>query len=330
MTDSRKMHPMQFHFSVYRWTEPNAGDVALFEGLKSLFPINTIWTEIDLWTPFDVAIEKANSSQGLIIGGGTILGNLATWVLDPEFTNRLNVPLALIGTGIRDEGRLWIDEEKRTPLASLLSLSDPSGLRGALSHQFLIDSDLGLSGLNVTGDTALAIRRAPVSARGIGINIRPRPGGEQYSTIAMCQKLLESGALELFGPIEFFSCHNKWDLQPADELGVFIEPYTCIDDFLKRLGGYEIVISERLHGAVLAHALGRPVVQLSYERKCLDYMASMDCDDLCLQSRAPDELIEMCLRATESSARFVPRVAAYRNSLQIAADQFMARTQGFV
>jgi polysaccharide pyruvyl transferase WcaK-like protein len=317
--------PMSLHFCVYRWTAPNAGDVVLFEGLKALFPPETCWTEIDIWTRLPDAMALINASDGLILGGGTILGNLKTFVLDPNFVRQLQVPVCLMGTGIRDQGRAFIDEELREPLADLLAICAPAGVRGQLSVDFLQASGLGTRNVSVIGDTALALQWPSQPTRGIGVNIRPRPEGGQETTIEMMQQVLRTDALADFGPVEFFSCHDKWDLAPAAELGVPIVPYDGAEAFLTRLAGYDLVISERLHGAVLAHALGRPAVQLSYERKCHDYMNAMDCGDLCLDTRDPAALIAACTRAQNSARRFGPPLARYRTALQVAANAFLNR-----
>ena len=73
-------------------------------------------------------------------------------------------------------------------------------------------------------------------------------------------------------PLSFFSCHNRWDLKPCVPVADRIEPYQGLDTLLRRLGRCQLVISERLHGAVLAHAVGTPAVQIVSERKCVDYM----------------------------------------------------------
>ncbi len=229
--------------AIYRWIEPNAGDDAAYAGLRRAFPPSVEWVAIDLWAPAPRALAVANSCDGLIIGGGTILGNLRTWILDSQFLDGVQVPVGILGTGIRDEGMDAIEPDIVRPLHHLLRTADPIALRGPLSKLFLEECGFDDYPLRVVGDPALLLSGHTMGSSGTAINIRARRGGGERQTIDMLLEFINDPGTCLPRPISFFSCHDKWDLKPCIPIPARIEPYHGLDMLLHRLQRCRLVIA---------------------------------------------------------------------------------------
>ena len=58
--------------AIYRWLENNAGDDAVYAGLRKAFPPDVEWVEVHLWEKVDKALAVVNACDGLIIGGAPL------------------------------------------------------------------------------------------------------------------------------------------------------------------------------------------------------------------------------------------------------------------
>lgn len=322
-TFSRELGP-RLRLAVYRWTEDNAGDVAVQRGIESHFPSDTHWEHIGLFEEAGDAIARVNSCDGLVIGGGTILGNIPTWLTKAGVVSQIDVPVGLFGTGLRDEGFEQLQPSFAEPIVELLERSVVRGVRGDLSRNFLERSGVRPRSIEVVGDAALSLS-APQhsgSREGVAFNIRPRPGGGETTTVEMARRILSSDRWRDFGPIRFFSCHNKWDLGVGGQLGVVVEPYRGLNELFELLSSARVVVSERLHGSVLAHLADTPAVQLSYERKCLDYMGSVGAAGFCTDGRDVDHVLELAAEAISSGVD-CDQVRRWRLRQRANARQFL-------
>ena len=61
-----------------------------------------------------------------------------------------------------------------------------------------------------------------------------------------------------------------------------------LPELLDALAGVDLMIAARLHGVILAHVVGRPVLALSYERKVATVMREMDHMEHCLELETMD------------------------------------------
>lgn len=312
--------------AVCRWTEPNAGDEAVQAGIASLFDSGTTWVHIGLFAPTDDAVEAVQECDGLVLGGGTILGNLPTWLTRPGVLDAIaDTPFCIFGSGVRDEGKQRLEPEFVDAVQAMIHRGSPAGVRGDLGYSYLEESGIDVTNLSVIGDPALSLEaeRSTRDTTGIAINVRPRPGGNEADTIALIRQFVNSPFARQFGPITFFSCHDEWDLRAEDALGVPIQPYSDLDALLQLLRSSALVISERLHGSVLAHLVGTPTVLLAYERKCLDYMNSMNSAQHCLENRNLDALEAACERALSDDGRSIAEtIDRYRLLQQAHARTF--------
>jgi polysaccharide pyruvyl transferase WcaK-like protein/peptidoglycan/LPS O-acetylase OafA/YrhL len=57
---------------------------------------------------------------------------------------------------------------------------------------------------------------------------------------------------------------------------------TCLDQQLKEIREMDFVVASRLHGIILSHLLGKPVLAISYDRKVRAHMEAMGQERFCL------------------------------------------------
>ncbi len=267
--------------AVYRWLGANAGDEAAQRGLEDAFGPDVEWTSIDIWEPVERALAVVNGCDGLVVGGGTIVGNIATWLIDNGAAARIRVPIGMFGTGIRDEGQTALADDVARQIAALLARTHPRGVRGPLSVELLRASASACPPVTVAGDTALLLDPRPYDTgagdgrSGIGVNLRVRRDGGEARTLEMFRSYFEGAGRAVRDDVRFFACDREWDFRAADALWAPVEPYRDLTTFLRWIASRRLIVSERLHGAVLAHVLGIPAVLVAYERKCWDYARSI-------------------------------------------------------
>jgi polysaccharide pyruvyl transferase WcaK-like protein len=99
-----------------------------------------------------------------------------------------------------------------------------------------------------------------------------------------------------------------------------------LSDLLAELDRVDLVVASRLHGVVLAHLLGKPVVAVSFDRKVATHMASMGQQPYCLDIHevGSDALQETFGRlehtATAERARLEGTVAECRRAVEAQYD----------
>lgn len=319
--------------AVYRWLGVNAGDQAAQHALERAFGPDVAWVAVDLWEPPEHALAVVNACDGLVVGGGSILGNIATWLVRDEVASHIRVPIGMFGTGIRDEGRPALDADLAAPIAAVVARAHPRGVRGPLSADLLEPLRPACPPVTVMGDTALllvawAAAVAPAHDRsGIGVNLRVRRDGGERRTLEMYRAWFDGPGRRTRDDVLFFACDREWDPRAADALWAPIEPYRDVTSFLRWIASRRLVVSERLHGAVLAHALGIPAVLVAYERKCWDYARAIGLVTSCVAPGDAPGFARAIADAEGELRRVRPAIDALARDAQAAVDGFRLRVE---
>jgi polysaccharide pyruvyl transferase WcaK-like protein len=96
---------------------------------------------------------------------------------------------------------------------------------------------------------------------------------------------------------------------------------------VRALGPADVVVAARLHGVIVSHVLGKPVLALSYERKVTSLMNGMEQQSLCLPIRNLDsetataKVLGILERRETWAADVRTRVAAYRQQVEAQYDR---------
>jgi polysaccharide pyruvyl transferase WcaK-like protein len=202
-------------------------------------------------------------------------------VADPDYWSRFD--------GWRDTRAEW-----RAELADLPEI----GVRGPRSKRLL--DEAGFRNVTVTGDPALALRRAvvaapPVGRRAVAINAGQSNGSmwgsEERALAAMASAAarLEKAGFEVrIFPVwsgDVAACYAMARAAglPDDAVDpLILDP----DAFLRYLDRFDVVIAIKLHAAVLAAAAGVPFVAIEYRPKVRDFTDSIGWDRFTFRSDA--------------------------------------------
>lgn len=274
----------------------NLGDEAVYEVLQSGCspgrPVVPIISGSDL---------KSSSRQrqlqrytSIVIGGGTQFtgmnaGQLKTLV-------RCNDRIWSFGTGVGSCGFSEPPDSDLSGLACSLKHIHPLTVRGPYSREKLLELQIYSE---IIGDPALAHARESHLAGGgrkILVNLLQPMDAEEsnlyrsyLANLASCLVFFRKKGWEIafvaLGPgdaayINTFKTTYDFADSGTDEV------YASVPRFFELLEKVSLIISMRLHGAILACCVGVPFLLCNYRPKCADFAASVHHQELLLEPTA--------------------------------------------
>jgi polysaccharide pyruvyl transferase WcaK-like protein len=319
------------------WTgQSNLGDDAIAEAVAAALP-GAVFEDapIGTRTMVDAMLRPArHTDRHLVLGGGTVLGR-RIWRLHLGAALRhvARRPAFMLGPGVEDPAfarrRRLPETRELNHWRPLLGAFDRVTVRGPRSLELLTDA--GIDAVMI-GDPALLCGMSQPGARGEGVVGVVLGCGDDLWGHDQARVVAEAAAAiaTVLGPrsVRFLTV-NPADapshVRAASLLGLptgrieVVRAWTPAA-FDEAVEGCEVVVSQRLHGAVLAAGRGVPVAMIEYQPKCRDFMASIGAADLCARTddlRGLAGVIERVLAegnaiATEQAAH----VAALRALLQ--------------
>lgn len=306
------------------WTgRSNLGDEAMLHAVSD---------DLFDWARVEVEGDKGDL---LMLGGGTLINRGYLRNLRPLDSPRRE--RVTFGTGVANPEYWGEPREATSEWIAFLESCAFVGVRGPLSAE-LLDRWGMRRAVEVIGDPALSLRPspdvAPVDGRVVLCPAWTRGllwGGSDSAVIEAFSDLIET----LHG-----QGHEVWALSafPGDDThiidmmrraGVPDLPYLAAHDdpqaALDLAASAQLVVAERLHGAVLAAAGGTVPVMVEYRPKLRDFAQSLGLEELVLRTDALAggslvELVEAALSdRSDHAARMSPRVEEYRSRQRAAA-----------
>jgi polysaccharide pyruvyl transferase WcaK-like protein len=286
----------------------------MFEACRRCLP-RVRWTPI----PFDdippprslsarVRNRYARQVAGLfgdsvaMLGGGTILNRIPAWLEQyRRLCRTVRKPVPVFSPGVADPSFWsgtagWRDTraEWRAELARLPEV----GVRGPMSKRLL--DEVGCRNVVVAGDPALAFHRGavpapPVGRRTVAVNAGRSKGevwGQEDRLVATladaARRLVAAGYDVRVFPVwdrDESVCHEV--VRAAGLPDDAVDPLLLeADALLQYLDGFDVVVSVKLHAAVLAAAAGVPFVAVEYQPKVRDFTESIGWGRFTLRSDA--------------------------------------------
>lgn len=262
----------------------NFGDDAMFQAfrraVRNLSPVLPAPL-----TKVGRTLAKGARADLLVVGGGTLLGL-------PEWNERISLAIdalkpdriVCLGTGVVPPSSIkGVGDQARhiRDTASILKTFDNVMVRGPRSASSL--SSVGIDA-TVVGDLALlgadAFRVRPASQRKL-ILVNLANNAQKLHQSALPEASIVGSALDSLADsgyeIRFFGMENK-DLALVGRLqsrNVEIVHHRGDLDLLGLIASADLVISERLHGAILAASVGVPFVALPYMDKVFDFASTI-------------------------------------------------------
>ncbi|NOX21553.1 MAG: glycosyltransferase [Actinobacteria bacterium] len=294
----------------------NLGDEAMFSAIQRVMPEADIGPEV----------ERPHT---LMLGGGTLI-NRHTYLAWLRRQDSPRVDRVVFGTGIASP-EYWGDTESIDGWKDFLSSCSYVGLRGPQSMATL--RSWGFEGeAEILGDSALALERPPgIAVEQGSVLISPAWtkdelwGGSDAAVLEVLEQLVV--ALRKSGrTVTLFACNPEDDrlileiMRASGDLDIgYVPGYLDQEAALAALAAAEVVVAERLHGAVLAAAVDTPFVALEYRPKVRDFAASVTSDHLTIRTDEldPDRLLELVDSAHSAGHREAlrTRVVGFRDKL---------------
>lgn len=277
----------------------NLGDEAMLEACRRLLPRRE-WRPVPLRDAhcrvllrgrarrlLRAAASRARGDVGLL-GGGTLVNGGRPWLIRYRgLLRQTGRPVPVFATGVCDPAFCAGREDDRAEWVQALRALPAVGVRGPRSLRLLREA--GLRNARVTGDPALALRNpdpAPEDApeRQIGFNVGTAQGqlwGREPEALAVLaealRRLLRDGWQARLFPVSADDesvCRET--AQAAGLPDSAVDPY-CADParFLAGLRRFQMIVSFKLHAAVLAAAAGVPFVAVEYQPKVRDFTDSL-------------------------------------------------------
>lgn len=294
----------------------NLGDEAMYSAIQKVMPDADISPEID-------------RPHTVMLGGGTLI-NRHTYLAWLRRQDSPRVDRVVFGTGIASP-EYWGTTESVDGWKDFLRSCSYVGLRGPQSMATL--RSWGFEGdAEILGDAALALERPPGVAVAEGsVLISPAWtrdelwGGSDAAVLSVLGELVRSLRAE-GRTVTLFACNPEDDrlilelMRASGDLDLgYVPGYLDQEAALVALAESEVVVAERLHGAVLAAAVDTPFVALEYRPKVRDFAASVASDELTVRTDELDlhrlrELIDAS-RAPNHRDALKAKVVGFRDKL---------------
>lgn len=304
------------------WTgHGNYGDELLLEtwrlglGVDAVSPITRRARLADVRSTFRAYRTGRRTERMLLVGGGTVLGfrNWARHVADAARVYQADVVVAL-GAGAAEStdafalGLQAQDWRRWERLRSVLL-----GVRGPLSavaceHAWRHPPVVGDPALSYPVVAGIDRRHGAPGSIGVSLGADPASRFDPAQVAAAVQSASGADAeivLFALSPNDVAACRAlQAELRRPSRIHRFDGDVRTTTSEIARCG---LMLSERLHGAVTAVALGVPTVPLAYASKCDDFWLSITGDR---PSVAPGATAEQILGAVSRALDPVERSAA--------------------
>lgn len=272
-------------------------------------------------------LRTLGSERVVLLGGGTTVG-FESWAEHARLAARYHGAAGVVGTGLgaaAGSDTYSLDQQRqRWGAWRSLDALRIAGVRGPITAA---EVSRHLRPITISGDPALLYPRVrtvrrPTGAGGrIGVSLGSDP--RSRFDVATVADAVDAHALET-GTTQVVALA----LSDADRLAAHalaerlrtpavVHTYTDVGDTMDVIAGCDLVVSERLHGAVAAVALGVPTVPLSYASKCDDFWMSVT------GQRAPvtvghttDELLRAMRAAEGAGVGIARRVTELQDRLE--------------
>jgi polysaccharide pyruvyl transferase WcaK-like protein len=248
------------------------------------------------------AVERANRGADLIIVGGSNLyeGNYRWhWGvhLEKDALARLRVPLVLLGIGSGSGFGAPLHAASRRAISEIRLLNDYaklSGARDVLTLAWL--HQIGITKAQLTGDPATFVFNRPLQemkATGkILIVMPPRRfwssihqfwdvhthGRAMFKALVLLAKGLRKSVNEVI-----VACNDPLDLPLARSLFNSVVPDVVCpatpEEYFELVSGCSVVVSGRLHSAVIAFSLGVPFILLNVDQRTEGFIRTYHLED---------------------------------------------------
>jgi polysaccharide pyruvyl transferase WcaK-like protein len=109
----------------------------------------------------------------------------------------------------------------------------------------------------------------------------------------------------------------------CEEGRIIDEPVLCVQDLLAQLAATDIVVATRFHNLLLALALNKPVISISFHQKCVSLVSEMGLLEYCqdIHRLSTDRLIEQFCEVERNAETLKPRIKHKTDEFRRSLDE---------
>ncbi len=267
-----------------------------------------------LW--HDHTIQRAGGIASFFLGAPM---SIAGFGILPSMGKLLDIPFYTIGLGV---GPL-ADMDARLLVKDLASKAAAINVRDEESKQLLTDIGIASSSVAVSPDTVYAVDLSAASGSAtvpdellalkdqgytlIGLNLRhwkaADGAGWHGQLMAALEKLAAVRKIAIVGlPMQLGASHDENCLAqfcaslPQQIPSVVLGGDFGLSEYVGALSVVDSLIAMRLHAALIAHRLGKPVMGLSYDPKVRRHYDEVGASDFCVDIDDPAADYDTVLR----------------------------------
>lgn len=321
----------------------NIGDEALFEAFRDRLFTRALLLPYDDVSPL-AGLVRFKVNRWAVLGGGTLI-NVNPYLDALERCVAQGRPFAVFGTGVADL-EYWSQHPQYQRgnverWVKVLAKAAYIGVRGPRSLRWL--QEQGIQSAELIGDPALCVEAVAGGARDVspraqpvlGVNLGshdPVSGGAEptlAATAALVRHAIAKGFAVRFVPLHYIdeeAAHRLQQMLNPGEMST-LRFTGAVADTLAQIQECTVLVGQRLHATVLACALDVPTLSLSYQPKCLDFLESLHCAELAVDTQGITDsaLIERFDWLCAQREPLLAKIAAARDSLRTLQRQRAAQ-----
>lgn len=324
--------------------EGNLGDEVMYEACLRLLP-EVRWTPVQRIVGKEAggsplllraahAVDRALGREVGLLGGGTVINRNVGWLnAYRAIRARTRRPVPVFAPGVANP-EFWAREagwtDTRSGWREALRELPVVGVRGPHSVRLL--EEAGVSGVRMVGDPALVLSggSGPRDPSTVVLNAGRSGGlfwGDEDAAVAalggLAGRLQRRGLRVLLLPVwgpDVAVCREvaaAGGVAPGDVLPV----PTDAAGFFRSVAGASVLVSTKLHAAVLAACAHLPFVALEYRPKVRDFAAGLGLEERVVRTDRVDEadlerrVLDLLGDAEHHGADLAARVESLRGSL---------------
>lgn len=284
-------------------------------------------------------LRTLGAERVVLLGGGTSIG-FASWAEHARLALRNFGADCLVGVGLgaasASDSYSLAQQRQRWEAWRTLGRLHIAGVRGPLTQD---EVSAHLMPVDISGDPALLyplVRHVPRPARAarrIGVSLGSDPHSRfDVDTVAAAvdEHARGVGADEVV-TFALSAADQDTARQLSDRLTTAsaVHAYTDVAVTMAAIGSCDLMVSERLHGAVAAVSLGIATVPLSYASKCDDFWASVTGRAAPVTvGHSADDLVDAMRTAEQERAGIADRVGELQERLQRIRGELLAWKSG--
>ena len=236
-------------------------------------------------------VKHIKECDMLISGGGSLLQDVTSWKTIPYYLGIIKIGLfyrkkvVFYSQGIGPVNRWW----NRWLIKKVASKVDQIFVRESMSGKLLeeigVNAPISIAidpvfGIGLKEDTNKEVKEKVSRNKKVGVYLRPW----KYDKImieSVCHSL--KYLIEEDYDIYLLSMQHKPDVEVAKQVAkklnhpkvYLVEEPLTVDETLAYTAQFDFILSMRLHSAIMAVAVGTPIIALSYDPKVENVMNEM-------------------------------------------------------